>query len=249
MFKIGDYVTRNKYGNDILFVIKDIKNELYILSGVELRLFADAEEDDLTIVTEYKKKEKYNLIRNLNKKDFYYIPGIILHIDSDENYIKKCANFYKENKVKYFCYKFSEKEYSFNIEKLLLKHKPNILVITGHDAYYKDKNKYKNSKYFIETVEIARKIFKRKELTIIAGACQSDFKNLIKYGSTFASSPSHINIHALDPSIIATYVALTDRLEIIDLDDILSKTKYGSDGIGGTITNGEMISIYPRKDE
>lgn len=249
MLKEGDYVTRNKYGNDIIFKIKKINKDNIILSGVELRLIADAKEEDLVIVNNYKKKENNLFIRNLNKSEYYYIPGIIVHLDSDSDYIKECEKYYSNNKIKFFSYKLEEKEYPLNIEKIILKHKPNILVITGHDAYYKRINKYKNSEYFIETVKKARKHFSRKDLTIIAGACQSDFKGLIKSGATFASSPNHINIHALDPAIIASFVSLTDRNQIIDLNDVLSKTKYGSDGIGGVITNGEMISIYPRRDE
>lgn len=248
MLKVGDYVTRIKYGNDIIFKVKEINKDNVILSGVELRLFADAKKDDLVLVKNHKKKENNLFIRNLNKNDYYYIPGIIVHIDSDGDYIEECEKYYKNNKLKYYSYKFNEKEYPLNIEKIILKHKPNILVITGHDAYYQKVNKYKNSTFFIETVKKARSILPRDKLTIVAGACQSDFKGLISSGATFASSPNHINIHALDPAIIASYVALTDRNQIIDLDEILSKTKYGCDGIGGIITNGEMISIYPRRD-
>ena len=121
---------------------------------------------------------------------------------------------------------------------------PSVLVITGHDAYYKKNNKYKNSKYFEDTVKLARSY--NSDLIIISGACQSDFKGLIMCGSNYASSPSHINIHALDPAIIASYIALYDRNKVIDLINILSKTKSGSDGIGGIITNGTMYVGYPR---
>ena len=47
--KIGDYVVRKKYKKDILFEIVDIHNDIYILRGVELRLIADSEEDDLEL--------------------------------------------------------------------------------------------------------------------------------------------------------------------------------------------------------
>ena len=45
--KIGDYVVRKKYNRDILFEIFDIKDNIYYLRGVELRLIADSELDDL----------------------------------------------------------------------------------------------------------------------------------------------------------------------------------------------------------
>ena len=47
MIKKGDYVTRNKYNNDILFKVNKIVNNKAILSGVDLRLYADADISDL----------------------------------------------------------------------------------------------------------------------------------------------------------------------------------------------------------
>ena len=93
----------------------------------------------------------------------------------------------------------------------------------------------------------ARKYEKSHEkLIIIAGACQSDYEELIKAGANFASSPKRINIHALDPAIVATMVGLTEKGVDIDLIGILSKTKYGSDGIGGIKTKGMMYVGFPR---
>lgn len=73
-----------------------------------------------------------------------------------------------------------------------------------------------------------------EKLFIIAGACQSNYEELIKAGANFASSPKRINIHALDP-IIAACLAFSDKNNNIDLIKILAKTKYGADGIGGLL--------------
>ena len=73
-----------------------------------------------------------------------------------------------------------------------------------------------------------------------------DYDELIKAGANFASSPKRINIHALDPAIIATRMSLSDINKDIDLKKILSQTKYGSDGLGGIITKGTMYIGYPR---
>ena len=246
MFKIGDYVTRKKYNNDILFKIKDIKKDNIILCGVNLRLYADSNENDLVLSNiRNDKEDEIEEIRLDNK--YFYIPGIILHLDSDKDYLDKCIKYYKKLKIRCYGELLDEEKYIYNIEKLINKYKPTIVVITGHDAYYKN-NKYKNSKYFIETVKYIRNNMNRKDIIIISGACQSDFYNLIKNGSNFASSPSHINIHALDPAIIAANIALLDKNTTVDLDNLLSKTKYGSDGIGGIETNGVMIIGYPRKE-
>lgn len=83
-------------------------------------------------------------------------------------------------------------------------------------------------------------------MIIIAGGCQSDYEELIKAGANFASSPKRINIHALDPAIIASKLSLSDVTQDIDLKGILEKTKYGSAGIGGVKTRGTMYIGYPR---
>ena len=141
-----------------------------------------------------------------------------------------------------------EIEMSNKIVDLLKEFQPDIVVITGHDAYLKkNRGDYQNSLNFIETVKEARKYEKSQDkLIIIAGACQSNYEELIKAGANFASSPKRINIHALDPAILATSLALSDRNKSIDLLKILEKTKYGKDGMGGIITNGTMYVGYPR---
>ncbi len=139
------------------------------------------------------------------------------------------------------------------IPLLLKEYKPDIIIITGHDAYLKksgDPNSlksYKNTENFIKAVKAARKYEKSHEkLIVIAGACQSYYEELIKAGANFASSPKRVNIHALDPAIIAVTLALTERSREIDLKNLLDKTKYGSAGMGGIITNGLMYVGYPR---
>lgn len=59
MLKIGDYVTRKKYGNDILFKIDKIENNTIYLKGVDVRLYADSEKDDLILSTISKKKRRF----------------------------------------------------------------------------------------------------------------------------------------------------------------------------------------------
>ncbi len=161
-------------------------------------------------------------------------------------------DFYKNVHVKAIGIRIKEDEISSNIKNLLEEYNPDILVITGHDAYYKklgnenDNNNYKNTTNFIKSVKEARKYEDQNSLIIIAGACQSNYEELIKAGANFASSPKRINIHALDPAIIASSVALSDKNKPIDLIGILEKTKYGAKGIGGIITNGTMYVGYPR---
>ena len=157
--------------------------------------------------------------------------------------------FYKNLKILAVGIKIKESNLVYELSKYLEEFKPNILVITGHDAMYKRNNKmtYKKSDNFIKAIEEARKYEENPErLIIIAGACQSNYEELIKAGANFASSPKRVNIHALDPAIIASSIALSDRNIPIDLLDIIDRTKYKEEGIGGIITNGTMYKGYPR---
>ena len=136
---------------------------------------------------------------------------------------------------------------------LLKEYKPDIVIITGHDAYIRKKgdindlNNYKNSAYFVKAVKACRRYEKSHEkLVVIAGACQSNYEELIKAGANFASSPKRVNIHALDPAIIASTISLTERNKEIDLKKLLDKTKYKEEGMGGIICNGLMYVGYPR---
>jgi len=253
MFQIGDLVTRKSYDHDIVFKIVAIKDDNYILKGVFVRLFADSIKDDLKIYTLEEVDDFFPDIdgyRNLERNEYFYLPGRILHIDGDSDYLDKCMNFYKKNKLKAFGVYATSDDLASMVEQNLEKYSPDILVITGHDAYYRkkrDDSNYKNTSKFVEAVKIARKYeHSHEKLFIIAGACQSNYEELIKAGANFASSPKRINIHALDPAIIAASLAFSDKNNNIDLIKILDKTKYGSDGIGGIITKGTMYIGYPR---
>ena len=256
-FNIGDLVTRKSHNNDILFKIISIDNSIAILKGVDLRLYADSLISDLEKASSDKKNNDKVIVEEnirdivMDRSKYFYLPGSILHIDGDKDYLDRCMNFYKEMNVKANGITISEDMMSNKITELLSEYKPDILVITGHDAYYKkrkvDTTEYQNSFNFVEAVKKARKYEKSQDkLIIIAGACQSNYEELIKAGANFASSPKRINIHALDPAIIATSLAFSDKSKSIDLIKTIEKTKYGSDGIGGIITNGTMYVGYPR---
>lgn len=253
MFQVGDLVTRKSYDSDIVFKIIKIEENNFILKGLFVRLFADSPKDDLKI---YNDKENDDFLpeidgyRNLERNEYFYLPGRILHIDADRDYLNKCMSFYKKNRLKAFGIFSKEEDLIKSVEDNLKKYNPDILVITGHDAFYRKKRKdsnYKNTDKFINAVKIARKYENSHEkLVIIAGACQSNYEELIKSGANFASSPKRINIHALDPAIVASCLAFSDKNNNIDLIKILDKTKYGPDGIGGIITKGTMYIGYPR---
>lgn len=256
--KVGDLVTRNSYNNDMVFKITSIEYDICYLKGVNVRLLADSPESDLAIYDgEFEEDseflERIKVQTELDRNDFFYLPGKILHIDGDNEYLEKCLKYYETDSLMAIGVREDEANVPFKIRELLELHNPNILVITGHDAYYKKKgsrddlNAYKNSQNFVASIKEARKYeHSHEKLIIIAGACQSNYEELIKAGANFASSPKRINIHALDPAIIATRISLSDISKDIDLLNILENTKYGKDGMGGIKTKGTMYIGYPR---
>ena len=115
------------------------------------------------------------------------VPGKILHIDGDMRYSQKAIAYYKKIGLTNAIVKnVSERRQQYVIEEWILRYKPDMLVITGHDRmleqnkrFYDMKN-YKNSLNFMRTVEKAREIIPSMEdLVIFAGACQSYFEELI----------------------------------------------------------------------
>ena len=257
---IGDLVTRNSYDNDLIFRIIDIENDVYYLKGINVRLYADSTLDDLRkydgkvdIEEEESFQERIKEKTNRERDDFFYLPGKVLHIDGDKEYLSRCLKFYEEMNIASVGIVEKEEVVPSRIYELLTTYKPNILVITGHDAYYKKKGQindlqaYRNSYYFVEAIKEARRYEgSHEKLIIIAGACQSNYEELIKAGANFASSPKRINIHALDPAIIAVKMSLSDINKDIELKSIIESTKYGASGVGGIITKGTMYMGYPR---
>lgn len=257
IFKIGDVVSRISHNNDIIFKIIGINNNIVKLQGINVRLSADADISDL-ISSENKENDKEIIERSIkelsfDRDNYFYIPGKILHIDGDEDYLDRSMKFYDSIGIKANGLCLKEKEISSRIINLIKEYRPDIIVITGHDAFYKKKgdisniNNYQNSINFVDAIKEVRKYEKNQDkLIIIAGACQSDYEELIRAGANFASSPKRINIHALDPAILASSIAFSDRNQSIDLIKLIEKTRYGSSGIGGIITNGTMYVGYPR---
>ena len=248
MFKVGDLVTRISHDNDVVFKIEKIIDNNAYLKGVNVRLCADSNVSDLLLVTKNETSaderfyQEIDKLRNFERSDYFYIPGKILHVDGDKEYLDRCLEFYKKANVLAFGVYSDEKQMASNIEKYLEDINPDIVVITGHDSLVKQ-----NSKYFKEAVKVCRRFQKDYDkLIIIAGACQSEYDMLIKAGANFASSPKKVNIHALDPAIIALTLSLLDKTKDANLIEVLDKTSNGKDGMGGVNTRGVMTTGYPR---
>ncbi len=180
-------------------------------------------------------------------------PGKILHIDGDENYLEACLKAYKQLSLIASGYVISEREQPQKILDLVKEIKPDIVVLTGHDGVHKDTrefldiNNYRNSKYFIEAVNVLRNYNSSyDELVIFAGACQSCYERILDAGANFASSPNRVLIHCLDPVFICEKVAYTNIDKVVDITDALENTITGIKGIGGLQTRGKYREGYPK---
>ncbi|MGV3467116.1 MAG: sporulation peptidase YabG [Heyndrickxia sp.] len=253
-----------------------------VLFGEDFRLIADAPMDDLIIINSDERSKISREYRNLEAQsfelfqqemelmkqrqeyqatnsyshdfDFFQIPGRVLHIDGDPSYLQKCLDLYEKIGLTVYGVHCHEKEMPNRISPLLDQYRPDILVITGHDAYTKAKGKksdinaYRHSKYFVKTVrEARRKVPHLDQLVIFAGACQSHFESLIYAGANFASSPLRVNIHALDPVYIVAKICYTPFMEQINVWDVLRNTLTGEKGIGGVETKGVLRTGMPYK--
>lgn len=200
------------------------------------------------------KNEYYATSGYENNQIFFQMPGRVLHLDGDPLYLKKCLVFYEKMGVPVYGVHCDEKEMPERIGELMERFRPDILVITGHDSYSKSKGKitdinaYRHSRHFVATVREARKrVPHLDQLVIFAGACQSHFESLIRAGANFASSPSRVNIHALDPVYIVAKISFTPFMERINVWEVLRNTLTGEKGLGGIETKGVLRTGMPYK--
>ena len=238
MFKVGDYVTRKSHNNDMVFKISSINGDIAKLSGFRIRLIADANINDLVLYNDIHKSRSEVLINNDNS-----LKGLVLHIDGDCDYLKECIEFYQKNNIPVIGYCINEENMPNVVLYLLKKHKPDILVLTGHDGF--KNGKYINSLYYTKAIIEARSFDRSRDgLIIIGGGCQSEYQALIKNGANFASSPKGVVIDVLDPAIVAAYVSSGEVDSYLDIKSILDKTMNKSDGIGGIDTKGTARKVY-----
>lgn len=262
------------------FTVDDNNKKVAILKGVAFRIIADAYLDDLELVSmpnirsilidedvenllyksvrkskERQKKNNRNTVMKsqVNNSDIYGIPGKVLQIDGDKEYLKICLDVYTQLGIPAVGVAIPEQNQYKEVRNLLNKHKPDILVITGHDSMtgknggVNNINNYRNSMNFIKAVKEARKWEPNVDsLVIFAGACQSNYEQIIKAGANYASSPARIMIHALDPVFVVEKVACSRIDTVVPIDEVIEQTVTGVKGIGGSETRGKFRWAMPK---
>ncbi|GAA0232494.1 sporulation peptidase YabG [Metaclostridioides mangenotii] len=281
--KIGDVVARESYNKDIIFKIvsfgvDETGDKIAILKGVAFRIIADAKLDDLVSVTApdlreilIDKEVETRLTRSVKKardrerkmtralpklqsnSNTYGIPGKVLQIDGDKEYLNICLDVYAELGIPAAGVAISESNQYKEVRGLLEKYNPDILVVTGHDSMtlkrgnIENINNYRNSLNFIKAVKEARKWQPNLDsLVIFAGACQSNYEKIIGAGANYASSPGRIMIHALDPVFIVEKIACSRIDVVVPIEEVIDQTVTGIKGVGGSETRGKFRWAMPK---
>lgn len=279
-FAVGDIVGRKSYGMDILFKIVaiDQAKQTAVIKGLDMRLLADAKLSDLQLPEPVKlqgyrsqsERAQKDCMRKIYRRrslereqlrgksgrepeEFYELPGKILHLDGDEDYLNECLKAYHSLQLNAVGFFIPEREQPERIWGLLHEHRPDILVMTGHDAYIKSSKdfqsikSYRNSRYYVEATRKARQYEPGKDdLVIFAGACQSHYEALLEAGANFASSPQRVLIHAMDPVFIVEKVAFTSINGSVNIYEVIKHTITGLDGVGGVETRGKFRLGLPK---
>lgn len=281
--KIGDIVARRSYNKDIIFKIvgfsiDEDNRKMAVLKGVAFRIIADAYLEDLELVklpdlknilidknvegilsqSLVKAKERQKKMMRAVPKlqantNVYGMPGKVLQIDGDKEYLKICLDVYTELGIPAVGVAIPEANQYKEVRALLEKHNPDILVITGHDALTSrkgnitDLSNYRNSLNFIKAVKQARKWQPNIDnLVIFAGACQSNYEQIINAGANYASSPGRIMIHALDPVFVVEKIACSRIDTVVPIDEVIDQTVTGIKGVGGLETRGKFRWAMPK---
>ncbi|MGH4117969.1 sporulation peptidase YabG [Clostridium sp.] len=197
------------------------------------------------------REERYKEYKN--KDMIFGRPGKILHVDGDAEYLEVCLKTYKQLSLEAVGRVIEEKDQPDQIVNLVKEIKPDIVVITGHDGMlkgitdYVNLDNYRNSKYFVESV-IALRAYNSNydDLVIFAGACQSCYETLLDAGANFASSPSRVLIHCLDPVLVAEKIAYTNVENVVAIEDVIQNTITGIKGVGGLQTRGKYREGFPK---
>lgn len=250
------------------------------LKGLDMRLFATAPVEDLRKfepadvaaywhffmtknhehmkrIFQRREQDRMRLLSRsndpVNHLSSFDVPGAVLHIDGDGDYLDLCLTTYRQLSIPASGYQVDEEKQPERVMELLQQYHPDMLVLTGHDGIKKgiqnfsDINSYHNSRYFVEAVKKAREYEKsRDDLVIFAGACQSHYEAILQAGANFASSPQRVLIHAFDPVFVVEKIVYTSIYDPISVKDIIAGTITGYSGIGGIDTRGKHRLGIPK---
>lgn len=272
LFKIEDIIMQNGVrtavlkGVDLRLCADAPMEDLAVPTAVEINryrqvylkrsmdLFRNIERQRKETVGDFLSRAKINYKKNeSNQLEVFELPGTVLHLDGDKEYLDLCLSTYKQLNIRASGFYVPECDQPARVKEYLMEFTPDILILTGHDGLLKGRknfsnlDSYRNSRHFLKAVRKAREFEPgRDDLIIFAGACQSHYEALIQAGANFASSPRRVLIHAYDPVFIAEKVAFTPFNQMVPIKDTINDTVTGIDGVGGVETRGRLRIGYPK---
>lgn len=246
------YCVKNEQ-KQIVYILLYRKNGYVTLKGYTHRIIKTVEESlvekasEQLVQKELILKDKYISI-NQSLRNNKVLCGKVLHIDGDKDYLQSCLKFYASVNIYAWGIYIKENEIEGKIIDIIKDVNPDILVITGHDAFkgndIKDLDNYENSNIYVNILKRIRTYYSFNDLVVVIGACASHFEALIASGANFASSPGRINIHTYDPAVVACKVATTSCNKVVDYNNIIRHIAGGKKAFGGVETKGKMKIIY-----
>jgi spore coat assembly protein len=173
----------------------DARNQIAHLKGLDMRLCANAHITDLVkiepnkladywrmtmtknheamrrVFTRRQKDRETFLMRSVPGKgkgelEGFDVPGRVLHIDGDGDYLDLCMTTYRQLQIPAEGLNIPEIQQPQKVYDLLVEHRPDLLVLTGHDGFkngtkdFSDINNYYNSSHFVAAVKEARRYVK-----------------------------------------------------------------------------------------
>jgi len=260
LFKVVEII--NQSSKERVYILKGVnmrimvdapEADLTVQTDKDLRKFEKSNREIVSkrigsVVGSQKSKTNPRGIRSVflyRNRNSFGRPGKILHLDGDRDYLDMCMEAYREMGLNAQGRYMPESQQPKGVTDMLKEHLPDILVLTGHDSVEKNKdindiNHYRNSKYYAAAVREARRFEPSyDDLVIFAGACQSHFEAILDAGANYASSPDRVLIHALDPVLVCEKIAYSNVDTFISVEELVSKTITGIEGIGGLQTRGK----------
>ncbi len=267
LFKVTEII--NQSGKERVYILKGVnmrimvdapEADLTIQTEKDLHGFERLNHDTVngrisSIMNSRKSKNNSRGIKSAflyKSRNSFGRSGKILHLDGDRDYLDMCMEAYRKMELNVQGEYLPESQQANSVGDMLKTYLPDILVLTGHDSVEKNKdfndiNHYRNSRYYVAAVREARRFESSyDDLVIFAGACQSHFEAILDAGANYASSPNRVLIHALDPVFICEKIAYSSVDSIVSVEELVSKTITGIEGIGGLQTRGKYREGLPR---
>ena len=107
-------------------------------------------------VDNFLSRAKINYKKDLREPEIFELPGSVLHIDGDKEYLNLCMNTYRQLNIKAVGFCVNECEQANVIKDYLLEYMPDILILTGHDGILKGRKNFSNLENYRNSANFVR---------------------------------------------------------------------------------------------